>query len=180
VSSAGGRYIIRDCGDAYDFHEVLWSFPGFTLSWTTSLVNSYGFDLQGEPGTRRRSVIYFHGTNGTLVTDYTTHKIIPEGGRMKPQPEVPRVVAESPGHHREWLDGIRTRRQPSCHVGYHYRIDMAITLSLLSLKLGRSITFDPATERIVGDDEAARQAVPVYREPWVFPAGGSPQRISAG
>ena len=42
-------------------------------------------------------------------------------------------------------------------------------LSLLSLKLGRSIRFDPATEKIVGDSEAARLAVPDYRAPWKFP-----------
>jgi hypothetical protein len=42
-------------------------------------------------------------------------------------------------------------------------------LSLLSLKLGRAIRFDPATERIVGDREAAELAVPRYRSPWKFP-----------
>jgi len=42
-------------------------------------------------------------------------------------------------------------------------------LGLLSYKLGRSIRFDPATEKIGGDDEAARLAVPKYRAPWKFP-----------
>jgi hypothetical protein len=42
-------------------------------------------------------------------------------------------------------------------------------LSLLSLKLGRSIRFDPATEKIIGDPEAARLALPKYRAPWEFP-----------
>jgi len=28
---------------------------------------------------------------------------------------------------------------------------------------------DPATEKIVGDEEAARLAVPEYRAPWKFP-----------
>jgi hypothetical protein len=169
VSSSGGRYTIKDCGDAYDTHEVLWTYPNLTMTWMTSLVNSYGFDMQGGPGITGRLGIYFQGVNGTLVTDYNAHKVIPEGDRMKANPEVPRVVPDSPGHHRDWLDGIRSRKQPSCHVGYHYKIDMAITLSLLSLKLGRSIRFDPATETIVGDEEAQRLAVPVYREPWKFP-----------
>ena len=44
-----------------------------------------------------------------------------------------------------------------------------ILLSLLSLKLGRAIRFDPATEKIVGHSEAARLAVPKYRAPWKFP-----------
>ena len=33
--SSGGRYLVDDDGDAYDFHEVTWQFPGFTLTWTT-------------------------------------------------------------------------------------------------------------------------------------------------
>jgi hypothetical protein len=48
-------------------------------------------------------------------------------------------------------------------------VDVPLVLSVLSLKLGRSIRFDPTTESIVGDDEAARLAVPTYRSPWKFP-----------
>ena len=48
-------------------------------------------------------------------------------------------------------------------------VDVPIVLSLLSLKLGRSIKFDPTKERIVGDSEAAKLAVPQYRSPWKFP-----------
>jgi predicted dehydrogenase len=169
ISSSGGRYMLKDCGDAYDTHEVMWQFPNFTLTWTTSLVNSYGFDLQGAPGMERRLGVYFQGVNGTLVTGYKKHKIIPEGDRMSATPEIPKTIPDSVGHHREWLDCIRTRQQPSCNVGYHYKLDLAITLSLLSLKLGRSIEFDPKTETIVGDAEARKLAVPEYRSPWKFP-----------
>jgi hypothetical protein len=38
------------------------------------------------------------------------------------------------------------------------------------MKIGRSIKFDPETERITGDDEAVRLSVPEYRRPWRFPA----------
>ncbi|HNQ74960.1 MAG TPA: hypothetical protein PKN95_15355, partial [Verrucomicrobiota bacterium] len=72
-------------------------------------------------------------------------------------------------HEREWLDCIKSRRQPDCSVFYHTRVDVPIVLSLLSLQLGRSLRFDPVREAIVGDSEAARLAVPVYRAPWKFP-----------
>ena len=49
-------------------------------------------------------------------------------------------------------------------------MDLALTLANLSYKLGRSVRFDPQTEKIVGDDEAAKLARPVYRDPWKFPA----------
>jgi len=170
ISASGGRYILEDCGDCYDTHEVLWQYPNMTMTWTTSLVNGYGFELKEPGGARRPLGIRFHGVDGTLVTDYTEHKLVPEGDRMPANPDWPKVVPDSPGHHREWLDGIRTRKPPCCHVGYHYKIDLAITLSVLALKLGRSIQFDPQTEKTVGDEEAVKKSVPTYRSPWRFPA----------
>lgn len=169
--SSGGRYLIDDDGDVYDMHEVTWQFPGFTLTWNSSMINSFAYTLQGEQGCHRRRGIYLHGENGTLVGDYGVLDVVREACFLHKfnLDDVPKTTPRSPGHHREWLDGIRSRRQPSCHVGYHCHIDMALTLSLLSLRLGRSITFDPQTEKIVGDEEAARLAIPEYRSPWQFP-----------
>ncbi|NUQ64143.1 MAG: hypothetical protein HUU20_16855, partial [Pirellulales bacterium] len=168
VSCSGGRFVIQDDGDAPDVQEILWQYPKLTMTWMSSLVNSYGFDLgSGEP--TRRLGIYFHGVNGTLYCDYGRYKVVPEGDRMKdaqvPEPSIP----PSPGHEREWLDAIKSRQQPSCNVFYHSKVNVPLVLGNLALKLGRSIQFDPKTEKIVGDEEAARLAVPQYREPWKFP-----------
>ncbi|HID24164.1 MAG TPA: Gfo/Idh/MocA family oxidoreductase, partial [Planctomycetaceae bacterium] len=164
ASCFGGRYVIQDVGDAPDTQEVLWQFPKFTMTWFMSLVNSFAFDFgRGKPA--RRLGVYFHGVNGTLYANYGMHQVVPEGDRMKdttpPEPSIP----PSPGHEREWLDCIKSRRQPSCNVDYHSKIDVAIALANLSMRLGRTIHFDPKTERIVGDAEAARLAVPEYRSP---------------
>ena len=169
ISSTGGRLVLQDDGDAYDNHEVLWRYPQLTMTWMSSLTNSYGFDLHGEPVPRRRLGIYFHGTNGTLYANYSTFQIVPEGDKMKDRPAPPPSIPPSPGHEHEWLDCIKTRQQPSCNVFYHTRVDVPIVLSLLSIKLGRSLRFDPAKEQIVGDWEAAQRAVPTYRKPWRFP-----------
>ena len=77
-------------------------------------------------------------------------------------------IASSPGHEQEWLNCIRSRKQPSCNPDYHCKIDVPICLANLSMKLGRAIRFDPEAQRIL-DDEAARLAVPEYRAPWQFP-----------
>lgn len=175
TSSSGGRFIVNDDGDAYDHHEVLWRYPNCTMTWMSSLTNSYGFDLNdklganGELERQRRLGVYFHGVNGTLYANYDRFKIVPEGDAMKDLQPPPPSIPSSPGHEREWLDCIKSRRQPSASVFYHTRVDVPIVLSLLSLKLGRSIRFDPATEKIVGDREAAKLAVPKYRSPWKFP-----------
>ncbi len=174
VSATGGRYVIDDDGDAYDNHEVLWSYPNFTMTWMSSMVNSYGFDFgHGKRG--RRLGIYFHGVNGTMFANYGMHKIVPEGDYLKTIKEgkdtdpPPQSIPTSKGHHREWLDGIKTRTQPLCHVGYHANIDIALTTSLLAMKLRRTIHLDPKTMKIVGDPEAEKLSIPVYRDPWRFP-----------
>jgi predicted dehydrogenase len=169
VSTSGGRYIIDDDGDANDNEYILWQYPKLTLAWWSSTTNSYGFDFHGEPVPKRRLGIYFHGTNGTLYAGYGTFKVVPEGDRMKGQQPPSPSIPKSPGHEREWLDCITSRQQPSCSPEYHVKIDIPLVLAGLSLRLGRSIRFDPATEKIVGDAEAARLAKPEYRAPWKFP-----------
>ncbi len=197
TSSSGGRFVVRDDGDAYDHHEILWRYPNLTLTWMSSLTNSYGFDLHGNPEPKRRLGIYFHGLNGTMWVNYGEHRIVPEGDRLDAfvKPDilerkkkaakegnvrllyncadllpVGETIPPSPGHEIEWIDCVKARRQPSCSVFYHSRIDVPVVLSLLSLKLKRTIRFDPATQKIVGDEEAARAAIPTYRDPWKFPS----------
>lgn len=171
VSSSGGRHVIRDAGDCPDTHEVTLEFPGLTLTWMMSLANSYGFDFQGEEKIRRRLGVYFHGVKGTLLADYTTHRIVGEGDRLREAPSPEKPIPESPGHQREWLDSLRTREPPSCPVEYHHRIDVAIALANLSLALGRSLRYDPETASVPGDREATGLLVPDYRAPWKLPEG---------
>ena len=167
--SSGGRYTISDDGDAPDTQELLWQYPNFTMTWMMSMVNSFGFDFgRGNPS--RRLGIYFHGVNGTMYCNYGKHEIVPEGDRMKDAQTPEKSIPSSPGHEREWLDCIKSRKQPSCCPDYHCKIDVPLVLGNLSLKLGRSIRFDSTTERIVGDAEAAKLSMPEYRDPWKFPA----------
>lgn len=194
VCSSGGRFIIKDDGDAYDQHEAIWKYPNMTMTWMSSLTNSYGFDFHGRPEPSRRLGIYFHGMNGTMFANYSEHRIIPEGKNFDPyiKPDVAtRKKAKDytariqynigelnpvenslpvvDMHEREWLDCIKSRQKPSCNPDYHVRVDVPISLSVLSYKLGRSIKFDPAKEWIVGDKEASKMAIPKYRSPWKFP-----------
>ncbi|WP_236978806.1 Gfo/Idh/MocA family protein [Membranihabitans maritimus] len=178
ISAMGGRYTIRDDGDAYDNHEVIWQYPNLTMTWMQSSTNSHGWAFQNadktgkgyETGTRRRLGIYFHGVNGTLITDYNSHILIPEGDRMAGMSAPKETIPSSPGQELEWLNAVRKGEQPLCNADYHIKVDMPIQLSILSLKLGRSIKFDPESEEIIGDKKAKKMAVPEYRDPWKFPS----------
>jgi predicted dehydrogenase len=169
ISASGGSFIIEDDSDVYDNHEVIWRYPNLTMTWMMSLTNSYGFDFLRGQESRRRLGIYFHGVNGTLYTDYNSHNVLPEGNRMDGMLTPPPSIPPSPGHELEWVECIKSGKQPSCNAEYHVKVDIPIQLSVLSMKLGRSIKFDPDSERIVNDEEAARLAIPEYRDPWKFP-----------
>ncbi len=168
TSCTGGRYVIKGDGDAPDTQEVIWRYPGVTMTWAMSCCNSFAFDFgRGTPA--RRLGIYFHGLNGTLIADYGRCEIVPEGELLKDSEAPPKSIPPSPGHEREWLDCIKSRQEPSCSVNYHWKVDLPLTLANVAYTVGRDVRFDPRTEKIVGDREAARAARPVYRAPWKFP-----------
>ena len=168
VSCTGGRFVLEDLGDAPDVQEAQFQYPNLTMTWMMTLTSSYGWDFQGAGGRRRRLGIYFHGDKATLLADYGMFKIIPEDdpkAEVKlPAPSLPR----SKGHYREWIDCIKSRQEPSCNVFYHHKVNVPCCLANLSLKLGRSIQFDPKTETVVGDEEAAKGLQPNYRPPWTL------------
>ncbi|MDW8029437.1 MAG: Gfo/Idh/MocA family oxidoreductase [Armatimonadota bacterium] len=169
VAAFGGRFALRDISDVPDTLEAVYDFGDFVLTWTHSETFSFGFELHEGGWIGRRLGIVFHGSNGTLAANYHTFKLFPEGDRLDPnklpQPSIP----PSPGHTREWLDGIKTRQQPLCHFGYHYWIQLAISLGDIAFQVGRKISWDEKSERIIGDEEANRLLVPTYRKPWPFP-----------
>jgi predicted dehydrogenase len=168
TSCSGGRFVLKDDGDAPDVQEVLWQYPHLTMTWMMSCCSSYAFDFgHGKPA--RRLGIYFHAFKGALIADYGRHEVVAEGDMLKDKTPPKPTLAPSPGHEREWLDCIKTRQQPSCSVAYHWKVDIALTLANLSYRLKRSVRFDPEAGKIVGDAEAVRLARPQYRSPWKFP-----------
>jgi hypothetical protein len=104
------------------------------------------------------------------MADYGMHKLVSEGDRLKdaklPEPSIPR----SPGHEREFLDSVKSRKQPSCSFEAHLPLHTALNLGHVALKAGRKIHWDAQKGQVVGDREAQRIALPNYRSPWRLPS----------
>ncbi|MBN1344248.1 MAG: Gfo/Idh/MocA family oxidoreductase [Phycisphaerae bacterium] len=73
---------------------------------------------------------------------------------------------KSNSHHNNWLDCIEQRHRPICDVEIGHRSVTVCHLGNISMRLGRPIRWDPNTEQIVGDDEAARWVDKPMRAPW--------------
>ncbi|MCP4092857.1 MAG: Gfo/Idh/MocA family oxidoreductase [Planctomycetes bacterium] len=166
ISCFGGRHILGGDGDAPDTQDMMWQYPGLTMRWHFSQFNHHGYEF----GTKTRALgVYFHGLNGTLRTNYGMNEIVAQLEGLDPNDKPEQLIPAGTVHEHEWLDCIRNGGQPSCNADYHAKIDMAVALGNLSYQLGRTIHFNPKTERIIGDPEAARRAIPEYRGPWKFP-----------
>ena len=168
VSCQGGRFHVDDIGDVPIVQEALLEYPGLTFTWMMNCMNSYGWDYQGRGGRARRLGVYFHGEHATLHSHYGVHTIVPEKDPNATLPLPGPSLPPGKSHHRDWMDCIKTREQPTCNVFYHHRVNMVCCLANLVLHLGRSVAFDPKTETIVGDPEATRLILPAYREPWTL------------
>ena len=83
--------------------------------------------------------------------------------------EPPRTLPRSVGHHREWLNAIKTRAQCSCNFAYGHRLSSVGHLGNIALWTGEKLKWDAAAERITNHPEANRFLTKEYRKPWALP-----------
>jgi len=72
----------------------------------------------------------------------------------------------SPGHHREFLDCVRSRRPTTAPAETAHRSASIGHLGQIAMLVGRRIRWDPDTETIQGDPAAARMLSTPMRAPW--------------
>jgi len=169
VSATGGRFIMEDLSDIPDTVDVLYEYPGFTMTFMNMAGNGHNFGFGGEPDGGRRLAVFFHGTEGTLVTDYSNHQLFLERKKQEEYTPPEKSIPDSPGHVREFLDGIKTRVQPLCNFEYHLPLALALNLGHAALFSGERIGWDAEKERVIGSRKARRLAMTNYRKPWKLP-----------
>jgi len=72
----------------------------------------------------------------------------------------------SPGHYRNFLDCIRTRKTTLTPAEVAHRSATPGHLGNIAMLLGRKIRFNPDTEQILGDPTATRMLGNAMRSPW--------------
>jgi len=72
----------------------------------------------------------------------------------------------SPGHHRNFLDCVKSRRLTITPAEVAHRSASLGHLGLIALQVGRKFKWNPETEEIAGDPTAASMLGRAKREPW--------------
>ena len=128
----------------------------------------------------------FFGTKGYMIfPDYSSYYSFlgpkNEPGPFKTAGQVRDAVSssqltdwrtESAPHFKNWIDAIRSRKHEDLNadVEQGHLSTTVCHLAKISCQLGRSVHFDPKTERFVNDPEADRYLRrDVYRAPYVIP-----------
>ena len=113
---------------------------------------------------------FFTGTAGTLHIDRGVLKSVPESIVKEPLGEKDVHLPVSPGHHRDWIDCIRSRRRPLADVEIGARSATVVHLGNLAYWHHRKLRWDPRNWKFLGDDEAGRWLDRERRDPWKLPA----------
>jgi hypothetical protein len=118
---------------------------------------------------------YYYGTKGVLHIgwrDGWTFYPSTKGGKTEHEDS---HLAEPDGHNikelwADFLAAIDQRRAPVASIELAHRSSVLPLLGMISWRTGRSLTWDAASETIVGDVEANGLLSRPYRGPWMYPA----------
>jgi predicted dehydrogenase len=75
-------------------------------------------------------------------------------------------LAVSPGHQREFLDCVKSRKKTLTPVEVAHRSQTPGHLGYIASTVGRTLKWDAARQEIVGDPQAAQLLTRVMRSPW--------------
>ena len=112
--------------------------------------------------------VRYVGTEGWVETgDSGDIEVYPASLKQELRSMSKRRAGTDPGSHaRNFFDCIKSRAQTNANSTVMRRSHIACHAAAMAWQLNRKITFDPATEAFVGDDEANRLRSRAYREPW--------------
>jgi predicted dehydrogenase len=160
ITCGGGKYFYEDDQQTPDTQVATFDFPTCALTWEHRIWSRTGLAGEGFG-------VILYGEKGTLVFDrrgwHVEDGLGPVAKLTERQSEMERP------HLRNFLDRVRDRRKPNADVEEGHKSTRLCHLGNIALRVGRTLRFDAASEKVVGDPEANRLLGRAYRRPFVMP-----------
>jgi hypothetical protein len=182
VQCVGGRWKFDPAEDdgvmpdvmivTYEFDKLAVSFDctGFTEKYMIKTPMSIRESDQFPHWAQNTSRIELYGTKRMMYLGRV-------GGGFQVLEEDGKVVEQQYGrfpdepHAANFVDCIRSRKEPNADVEQGHKAATLEHLAILSYRLGnRKLVFDGAEEAFVDDDEANQHLLPTYRKNYVMPS----------
>ncbi|HOQ85170.1 MAG TPA: Gfo/Idh/MocA family oxidoreductase [Phycisphaerae bacterium] len=126
-----------------------------------------GVVMTCRPGNPSIKFIGTDGWVGNVGWDQPVQASSPEILNARIGPEEFHVTANPAGEHRDFLDCVKSRKDPYFPVDIGHRVSTTCHLANIAIKLGRKLRWDPQAEAFVNDEEAnAMCRVREMRKPW--------------
>jgi predicted dehydrogenase len=193
VYSTGGRFFLKDNCEVPDRQDAIIEYPGFTAvcqyrecsagrsgqgmgglifqgTYGTLAISRKGFEVWGDPKVSPNNLVARvlpggHPVGGPQV-DPALDPEKPQEWTEPMKDETGDATADYARHARNFLDCVKSRKQPISDLESGHRVATTCHLANLSLRTGRRLVWDTAKEEITGDLEANKLLVRPYREPW--------------
>lgn len=183
IASSGGILVNRGGkANISDTQTATFQFGDLPVVWTH---RAYG--PIPDPKYPWAAIIY--GEKGTLMASVMSYDFIPNGdgqpvhrdylNELEKYPEdqtekdlEKHVAPAIRWHMLDLLKARETRGRPVADIEQGHISSASCILANMSMKLGRSLAWDPAKGRVIGDDEANALLRRPYRQPWVHPDPG--------
>jgi predicted dehydrogenase len=180
VSSSGGILVDKQSkSNISDTQTATFDFGEIQVVWTHRTWGNppdpnypWAAILYGDEGTLKASIMGYDFTpheGGEPIHRDVTYELeqFPED---KTEPLLEKHVAPAiRTHMKNFLSCIADRSKPVSDIEQGYISTSSCILANLSMRLGRSLTWDDKLQRIAGDEEANRLLRRPYRAPWIHP-----------
>lgn len=143
------------------FHPEMWY---ETPDWT-EIVYTYANGIKMIGGQDQRAGTEFIGDKGSVYV--TRGKMIVTPDELK-KTTITVPLAKSTSHHLDFLECMKSRKTPIADVAIGHRSATVCHLGNIAIRTGKAITWNPETEQIVADPEAAKMLSKEYRKPWTI------------
>jgi predicted dehydrogenase len=158
VTSAGGKFWLKDDSETPDTLQTSFEYPGFLGAWEHRCHNT-------EANRARLMGLSFHGSLGTLYVDRNVLRVTPEERSGIEPFEMKRVADPHPLHWANFLDCVRTRRRPNSDIETCVRSSYACLLGNAAYRAGLRLEWDEGRNS-VRQEEARPLLERQYRSPW--------------
>ena len=177
VVAHGGVFAWHDGRENPDTFQALFEYPkGFLVSYSTSLGNdSDSFSRfmgkkatlinHGGEGSRRWKLVEERGTHEAnpfvrrpakyiKLSDETSRSLswnerLWNGAVQKTYGPLPFTSDRDPSHMKNWLECLRSRKQPNATVDHGFAHSVAVIMAARAYETGQRLYFDPVKEEIL-------------------------------
>lgn len=109
----------------------------------------------------------FVGEKGMILSNYGSHLLLPADKAAdfkRPDPFIPKSI----GHHKEWINAIKTGGTTTCNFDYSGALTEAVLLGIVSYRSGQKLKWDAKNLKVTNAPAAQQLIHKEYRKGWTL------------